>query len=290
MSNDAPSRSWRWIALVTVIVNAGFNYTSDRMNQSLPSIAEVSARYESLFTPAPYAFAIWGLIYLGLTGYAIFALRDSQRKLAVHDWLAKGLVCYAGLGVAWAEIFRRDALGPSVTVILAMFAVGAMMFGIAKQAVWNGHFRAMVAAPFALFFGWISVAALANLAVWTESRGVIVTPEGRANFAVVMIGIAVALAIIVSRWYRDSIYPLVVIWASLAIWVAQRGENSLVANGALGGAVLTLLWVFANAVWVRRHPTPRAPSLYDQSGGNRVGISTLRSGGVLRDGEVSPKQ
>lgn len=175
--------------------------------------------------------------------------------MRVHDTLASWLLAYAVLGVAWAEVFRRDAIGPSVVVIFAMFGVGAMMFGITKQAVWQRTFASVATAPFSLFFGWISVASLANLAAWANARGLF-SGESETGFTIALIGIAVTLALIVSRRYRDSVYPCVVLWALTAIWIAQRGENLPVANMALASAIIVGIWTLANGTWVRSHPIP----------------------------------
>ena len=42
------------------------NYLSNTGMMNNTTIGEVSAQVNTLFTPAPYAFAIWGLIYLFL--------------------------------------------------------------------------------------------------------------------------------------------------------------------------------------------------------------------------------
>jgi hypothetical protein len=39
------------------------------------TIGEISSRYVNLFTPASYAFAIWGIIFLALLAYGIFQVR-----------------------------------------------------------------------------------------------------------------------------------------------------------------------------------------------------------------------
>src|SRR5580698_7338724 len=45
------------------------------------TMAELSARYPTLVTPAPYAFSIWGLIYLSLIGFVgYFARAAFQRR------------------------------------------------------------------------------------------------------------------------------------------------------------------------------------------------------------------
>ena len=50
------------VALVATVV---INYLSNTGVFNGETMATISAKYQNLFTPAGYAFSIWGLIYLG---------------------------------------------------------------------------------------------------------------------------------------------------------------------------------------------------------------------------------
>lgn len=253
MESPVYFRRWRWAALILVVVNAVYGYLLQRLHPTLPSIAEISARHENLFTPAGYAFAIWGLIYAGFTYFCIYILLPAQRMQPAYNSLARGLVLYALLGMVWEESFIREHVGLSVFIIGFMFAIGAVMFGLAKQCLRNGLARAPLFATFSLFFGWISVATLANLAGWLKSIGWQGGVWGEVPWTVAMISGAVVLGIVISRQWRDSVYPLAIIWSLIAIWVRQRHTSGLVEYTALGGAMILTLWTLINAGWVRSH-------------------------------------
>jgi hypothetical protein len=254
MNSPTAALFWRWLALVALLGNAAFNIFAARLDSTTSTIAEVSARYPALFTPAPYAFAIWGLIYLATIAYAVFALRPSQRTVPYHDQLAELLVAYSILGVVWAQVFRRDHTGMSVGIIIAMFVIGAWMFGIAKRAIWTGVSHRLAGLPFALTFGWLSVAMIANTAVWIVSRHAFQPPDSEVAWSIGFIAAATIMAGIVARWYHDSIYPAVISWALAAIWVAQRNGTTAVAYCAAIGAILAAVSAVGNLLWVRRHP------------------------------------
>ena len=42
-------------------------------------MGSLSNEYDNYFTPAGYAFSIWGLIYIGLIGNAIYLLRNTDK-------------------------------------------------------------------------------------------------------------------------------------------------------------------------------------------------------------------
>ncbi len=259
MSKNSPHhlRFWRWLALLSILGNAIYSMASERIPSLVPTIAEVSAKYPALFTPAPYAFAIWGAIYLSLIGYAIFALLPSQRNVGWHDSMTPGLIAYSVLGVSWTVLFRHQYLAASVGVIAAMFLVGSWMFGLAKRAVWEDVAHPLASVPFALYFGWISVAAIANTMAWAVASGVFDWSASQVGWTLIAIVAATTVAVLVSRRYSDTTYPAVVAWALAAIFAAQREITPLVANTALLGALIAAVFAVKNSLWLRHHPFNR---------------------------------
>ena len=63
------------INLLSVILVIAINYISQAVRINDTTIGELSQRYSNLFTPASYAFAIWGLIFLSLLAYALFQIK-----------------------------------------------------------------------------------------------------------------------------------------------------------------------------------------------------------------------
>ena len=52
--------------LLSVILVLSVNYASQARLWGAPTIGEISRRIQTMITPASYAFAIWGVIYLWL--------------------------------------------------------------------------------------------------------------------------------------------------------------------------------------------------------------------------------
>lgn len=256
MSSSRSQPVWRWVAAAAVVLNAAHNLFAEKLHSPLPSVGEVSARYGTLFTPAPYAFAIWGLIYLSFLAYSAFSLSAGQRAVSVHDTLAKGLVVYSVLGIAWVELFIRQQIGASLLVIFAMGATGATLFLRALRAESTGGLPARARWPFSLFFGWISVAILANCSVWLKVHSWTGGPGGEVAWTLVMIAVAVLLALGVGWRYRDQIYPGVILWSMIAIGVARNGDHRVVALTALAGAVAIAAEMTARGVRRRTRPAP----------------------------------
>src|SRR6187402_2329620 len=101
---------WRIAALVTVVTNATFGFASQAQAGPGERVADVSARYANPFTPAGYAFAIWGLIYGATLAYAVFALLPRQLSVRLHDRVAPWLTLLNALAVVWVLSFSAGQL------------------------------------------------------------------------------------------------------------------------------------------------------------------------------------
>ena len=65
---------------ISVLFVIGINYVSQVMRFNNTTVGELSNKYDNLFTPASYAFAIWILIFSGLIAYSIYQIRNAFFK------------------------------------------------------------------------------------------------------------------------------------------------------------------------------------------------------------------
>ena len=74
-----------FITLLTISVNGLANALPINGIQT----GKISDKYFTLFTPAGYVFAIWGVIYLGMLAYMVYQALPSQRtnpRLRAIGW------------------------------------------------------------------------------------------------------------------------------------------------------------------------------------------------------------
>lgn len=238
---------WRIAALIAIVANVVFNVVSS-WSHSL-SVADTSALYPSLFTPAGYTFAIWALIYGATVAYGVLALTPAQFDVAMHDRVAPWLVLTNALAMLWITLFTSEQLGPSVLIILAMGTSSALGYSIATEHVKSEGLSRWWRAPFALWLGWLGVATLANLNVALVAAGGMDSAFATPVWACVMLCLATAAALCMNMVYGDAIVPLVVSWAATGIAVARWEESTLVAVVAALVAVKTLLWAGATLLF-----------------------------------------
>lgn len=195
--------------------------------------------------PANYAFIIWGVIYVGLIAYGIYQIRPAQTGDTAIVQADALLIVACVAQIAWIYLFTFRQFWASVLAMLII--LGSLIFaylrlGIGRDRVgrdrrWNAHI------PFSIYLAWISVATIVNIAsaLFANNWSGGLAPDLWALLLLV-IGTAIALVIFFQR--RDIAFLLVFIWAYGAIAVRQSAFP-LVQIGAIGGAVLlagVVLW------------------------------------------------
>ena len=115
--------------IFALIVTIVLNYLSNTGIFNGNTMSTVSAAYQNLFTPAGYAFSIWGLIYLGLAAFVIYhavvSFKSNQENnvvLKVGWWFV--ISCIANC--AWIFAWLYDYTGLSV-IIMKMLLFSLVM-------------------------------------------------------------------------------------------------------------------------------------------------------------------
>ncbi|MBJ6110533.1 hypothetical protein JAO73_16030 [Hymenobacter sp. BT523] len=245
----AMGRAWRWLTALAIWGTIFLNYYSNTHPFNGQTMGQVSAKYPTLLTPAGYAFSIWGLIFLSLLVYSVWQLLPHQRSLSFPDAVARPLTLACVATSAWVVVFAYELILPSVGVMLLLLACLVVTYGRARRRIFADAAPALAGVPFSLFLGWISVASAINITIGLRLLGW-QTAEGLSLvFAILLFVVLVGLGFTISRAFRDMIFPLVVAWALVAIWVArlreipELGWAALAAATAvaIGGVVLSRL-------------------------------------------------
>jgi len=240
--------------LATLTVNILSNFFPPR-GANIGEIANTTLQGVRI-TPANYAFAIWGLIYLGLIAYGIYQLRSTQRS---HPTIARVnilliIACIAQM--AWVYLFTMSLFWLSVAamlVILLSLIAAYLQLGIGKERVlrdrkWLAHI------PFSIYLGWISVATIVNIASALYISNWHGWGISGANWTAIMLVVATAIAAIVAIQRADIAFTLVFIWAYIAIAIRQLNSPIIWITAILGAIVLALLLVFSR----KRHKTVKS--------------------------------
>ncbi|MBK6917716.1 MAG: hypothetical protein IPH07_09975 [Deltaproteobacteria bacterium] len=254
---SARAPALRWITLVVVALAIAYSNLVDVLSPWGHDVGEVSRRYQNLFTPAPYAFAIWGLIYGAFLVHCVVALLPSRRSMVIYDRLAWPLMIGNVVAALWVAVFRHEWMIASVVLIAVALVSAVVMLRRASAAVEAGKARFAITIPFALFAGWICVATIADVAATLVAFGWHGGPLRPAQWTAVMLAAATGIGLALGVGFRQFLVPAVVAWAAAAIWVADR---DLDRTAMLSAAIATVVCTLAAIVLALRRATSHRPA------------------------------
>lgn len=248
---------WRWVALVSLVVHILFGYFYQELLADARTMGEVTSSYPSFFSPAPYTFAIWGVIYLSLIAYSIFQLLPPNKLHLVYDKLAKPFVLSTVTATSWILSFVENEIVVSMFFILLLLGSASILYIRSKEAILREQISVWVTIPFSLLLSWIFVATIANFEIFVTHVGWQHTILGEPAFSILLLTGAMALGIWISSTYKDFVFPLVVSWASFGISVGQKLANREVSMSAFIIGVILVLWAVGLALWMHSHRRPK---------------------------------
>jgi hypothetical protein len=251
------SNSGRGLAIATAIAIVGAVVANTILSRFPPGGQNVGELANTvlagvLITPASYAFAIWGIIYLGLFAYGIYQFHPQRRQEPQIQRVNKLLIVACIAQTIWIVLFSLQQFGWS---ILAMLGILVPLIGIyltlgigrkgqrstadqrvSRQRRWMAHI------PFSLYLAWIAVATVVNVASALYAANWAGWGLAAVTWTVIMVIVVALLAATVIYQRGDLVFTLVFVWALVAIAVRQ-GDLAAVRWSSLIGAGLLLAWL-----------------------------------------------
>ena len=192
--------------------------------------AEISDANPTLITPAGYVFSIWGIIYILLAIFVIYQALPSQKEKEYTKKIGWLFVLSSTANIVWIFLWQYQILSASVILIFLLLATLIAIYlrlNIGKSTA-SLREKLAVHAPFSVYLGWITIASIANVAVFLVSEkwdGFGISPE---TWATLIIIVALAITLLVLATRRDIAYGLVIAWALTGIAVNQSGNQNVV--------------------------------------------------------------
>lgn len=205
----------RILTLVAYMVMVGVNFLAMYLPLGGKTTGEISDNYPNLFAPAGYAFSIWGLIYLLLAIYVIYQFKRGDDVLAGK--VNRIFILNALLNAAWIFAWHYDVIWLSVIIMIGLLISLITIADILRKSTLTERERRLVCLPFSVYFGWITVATIANITVFLVSLGW--GGFGLADSFWTVVVLLIGALIGSWRMLKDKFisYGLVLIWAYGAI-------------------------------------------------------------------------
>jgi hypothetical protein len=182
----------------------------------------VSDSYPNLFAPAGITFSIWGLIYLFLGVYTVsrvFRKETDTRKGKALQEINLYFITSSVLNGLWIFAWHYRFIGLTVVLMVALLLTLIRIADLVNSGKFSLKDRAGIKIPFGIYFGWITIATIANITVYLVSIGWngFGIPESVWMTAVLLTGVVITCW----RMWKDGniAYGLVPVWAYSGIWL-----------------------------------------------------------------------
>lgn len=230
---------------VTVAITYVLMILTNALANILPlnqvTTGEVSDAYANLFAPAGITFAIWAVIYVALGGHVIFQFREKFYSPETRDMIQKMRIWFSISSVAnilWLFAWHYDRIGLSmIWMFVILFALIRCNLLI-HSAKLTSLERRWIQVPFSLYFGWITIASIANVTTWLVSvnwQGFGLREDVLTS---IILGVALMIAARTILKFRDVTYAVVVLWAFVGVLIKHTSQSGF--DGAYPLVVATV--------------------------------------------------
>lgn len=197
----------------------------------------VSDRFPTIITPAGYAFSIWSLIYLGLIAFSIYQALPAKTARFANIRTLYILNCAANC--AWIYLWHYGFIGASVLLMLTILGTLILINGYLLKTNSTAEYL-LARLPFNIYFGWITVATIANITIALVYLGVELPVLPTKVVGIILLLTATGLGILIRLKQKNIAYPLVIAWALTAIAVEQKTETAIIITCAVCVIILLI--------------------------------------------------
>ena len=231
---------------VSFIIQLVFSYLAQSGSLSSETVSSVSAKYETLVTPAGMTFAIWGIIYTALAVLCLYhivmAYKHDLTNPANHEVARMGnLFIIVNLAAAaWLYAWTSEMM--VLTVVLMLTQLSGLILLHIKLGIYSlskaPSVKVATEFPLAIYLGWISMATIANLSSFLASRGWDGFGIAPHQWSIIMIIVAVVLSSWIILFRRNFYFGLVTAWFLFGLIKKRQA-----ADAAGNNMIITAAWI-----------------------------------------------
>lgn len=256
------------VVVVTFVAMIAVNALANILPINGISTGAVSDSYPNLFAPAGLTFYIWGLIYVLLSAHTLYQIgffRGNEKK-ADDVLMCKIGIVFSVLSLAnavwvFSWHYRIIPLSMALTtfmlicLIVIVTAINAQSLSLREEL--------LIRLPFRVYFGWITVATIANATVLLVSTGWNGFGLPEATWTIVILAVGALIGVATLLRFQDIAYGLVLIWAYAGILIKHTSASGFSNQypGVIVAVNICLALFIAAVVLV----LSRKPRLYAKS-------------------------
>jgi hypothetical protein len=227
-----------YIAMVAV------NFLANALPIGGVTTGEASAAYANLFTPAGITFSIWGLIYLLLLSYTLYQFGLGQKDTGperekLFATVGRYFFITSLANSAWIFAWHYGMIWLSVLIMLALLIFLIKIADVVNKEKFSLTDTLCIRLPFSVYFGWITVATIANITVFLVSLGWKGFGIAEAGWAVIILLLGAGIGTVRMLKDKNYFYGLVLVWAYGGIWLKHTSASGF--NGEYPIIITTVI-------------------------------------------------
>lgn len=230
---------------LSFIIVVYINYYIASGESGLPTMGELSNKYFTLFTPAGYAFSIWGVIYLLLALFIVHQWYLIIRK-SDDEAISKGGLWFFFSNIAngaWVIVWSLEYILLSFFVMLVLLYSLVQLVKTYNLEISNPPIRIILFIwwPICIYFGWIILATMTNFSIVLKYilNFNLLIPEIYWTVGLITLSTGIYLYLTFARNLREA--ALVGVWGLVAITIKHWNQEDAVAYSALIAAVVLFI-------------------------------------------------
>ncbi len=215
--------------VITFVIMVTVNALSALLPLNGITPGEVSDSYPNLFAPAGITFSIWSLIYLLLAAHTLYQIGLFRGNEKVNYELLRktGIVFSVSslINAAWIFSWHYRIIPLSMVLMVFLLICLIDIAVIVNAQSLSPREKLFIRLPFSVYFGWITVATIANAAALLVSLGWngFGIPESIWTIIILATGTLIGTATLLR--FKSIAYGLVLVWAYAGILIKHTSAS-----------------------------------------------------------------
>jgi hypothetical protein len=235
--------------IIAVIVTIAINLLANIVPFGGNTTGDLAENYPNLFVPAGYVFSIWFIIYVLIVIFAFYQAKDlfksEKEDLPFIEKISIFFIIGSLGNILWIFFWHYEVVIGAMISILILFISLLIIYVNLEIGISEAprNEKLYVHLPISVYFGWLTVATVAQIVALLVDLGV-PSLGLLAELLTVMVIVVVLLLALINLYTREDIaYNLVIVWASIGIFVKQLPSNLLVSITALIAALIVGIYI-----------------------------------------------
>ncbi len=243
----------KFFVLITFIAMVVVNVLANSLPINGVDTGVISDSYPNLFAPAGITFAIWGLIYLLLALFTFYQLGIINKNDEIStELLNKVGILFSISSIAntiWIFTWHYQVIWLSIVFMLVILISLIKIVNAIKEERLSSKEKFFVKLPFSIYFGWITVATIANATTLLVSLNFKGFGISETIWTVLIIIIGAIIGIITLLRNRDYFYGLVIIWAYFGIIIKHTTVFNSMYPAVIIAAIISIVFLIAADIY-----------------------------------------